>query len=243
MKCAGILLLLLLTGCATGSGVAWYSPASWFSHKPADKVDTATTKEEAARHEVVKAAQRSIHQTQSALAEAPSSRPVAVAKEFNATSVALIDQAEGPLTTGEVSRLQGTVTGLLSEDPKVRAEAEKQRGREQENIAELSVKLEKAEKASDTAGKKLREAFDRENALANELRNQRALMWIASGVAVLLGIGWLYVRFALGGIPSAVGKGLSVLRAKNPTVADEVTTVLDGFLNRNEQEKIRRTTL
>ncbi len=87
------------------------------------------------------------------------------------------------------------------------------------------------------------EAFDRENRLANEYRNLQFMFWGSCAVAVLMGIGWLYVRFALGGIPSAVGKGLSVLRTKNPTVADEVTAVLDGFLNRHEQDAIRKTTL
>lgn len=243
MRTVGIVLLLLLSGCASGNGVKVWNPTTWFSAREANKVDSTNAKEEAARHEAVKAAQRTVHQTQSALDEAPASRPVAVAKEFNATSVALIDQAAGPLPAGEVAKLQGTVTGLLSEDPKVRAEAEKQRKIETENIAEISVKLAKAEKASDAAGQKLREAFDRENRLANEYRNLQFMFWGSCAVAVLLGVAWVYVRFALGGIPSAVGKGLSVLRAKNPSVADEVTTVLDGFLNRHEQDAIRKTTL
>lgn len=243
MRAVGILLILLLAGCASGSGVKLWNPSTWFSHAPADKVDSTNAKEEAARHEAVKAAQRSAHQTGLALASAPPSRPVAVATDFNATTTALLDQAEGALEAGELARIKKTITGLLSENAAIREEAERQSRSDQQNIASISSKLSKAEAASDAAGKKLREAYDRENRLANEYRNLRFMFWGSCGMAVLLGVGWLYVRFALGGIPSAVGKGLSVLRAKNPTVADEVTAVLDGFLNRHEQDAIRKTTL
>ena len=90
------------------------------------------------------------------------------------------------------------------------------------------------------AGTKLREAFDRENQLANELRSQRALAWILGAVALLGSAAYLYVRFALGGIPGAVGGALRTLRAQNPTAADALTPLLDGLLNRHEQAAIAK---
>lgn len=243
LRAATVASIFLLSGCTTGGGqnVRWWSPGTWFSGSSAVAADKATTKEEAARHEVVKAAQRTAHQTQLALAEAPPSRPVAAATDFNASTVALLDQAEGPLTAGESAKLRATVAGLLSENAEIRAKAERQVAAERETIAGLSARLAKAEIASEAAGKALRAAFDRENALANELRNQRALFWIAAGVALLCAVGWLYVNVALGGFRAAVKGGLGALRAKGaiPANPDE-PNVFDTFLNRAEQAALRK---
>ncbi len=241
MRVYGIALVLLLSGCASGSGVKIWNPLTWGSHQPADKVDQTTAKEERIRDEARKAAQRNVHQTQSALAEAPASRPVAVAKEFNATAVALLDQTEGPLQAGDIAELQKTVTGLLSENAQIRAEAERQRAKDSEKVADVSERLAKAERASDTASAKLRLAFDRENALANQLRNQVALTWIAGGLGLLGFLGWVYVRFALGGVPNAIGKGLAVLRTKNPEAGALATQIFDSYLNRHEQTLIAKS--
>lgn len=242
MTRAAPLLCLLLTGCAGSGGARWYAPATWFSHAPAAAADKAEKKEDTARTAVVKAAQKSSHETALALASAPSSRPVAVAADTNASTVALLDQAAGPLTAEEVAKLRATVAGLLSENAAVRAQAEATRAREQESIADVSAKLARAEQASSTAAEKLRAAFERENALANDLRAQRALLWIAGGVAVLLAAGWLYAQLALGGIPKAVGAGLTALRAKHPDAAALATEVFDSYLNRGEQAAIRKAT-
>ena len=232
-------LSLLLTGCA-GSGAKWYAPATWWSHAPADKVDKALSKEESARHAVVKAAQRSAHSTAIALASAPDSRPVEVATSSNNEAVALLDQAAGPLEAKEVAALRTTIGGLLSENAEIRAKAEAQRARDAKGIAEVSAALAKAEAASQEAAAKLRIAFERENQLANELRSQRALFWIACGIALLLALAWLYVRFALGGIPNAIGRGLADLRARNPQAGQLATEIFDQLLNRHEQARIAK---
>lgn len=237
---AAIASLLLLTGCATGSGARWYAPTTWFSHRPADQVDSTSKKEEDARNATRKAAQRNAHSAALALAVAPASAPVAAAADFNASAVALLDQSEGPLQAGEIDKLKRTVAGLLSENAELKAQAQHEREREKESIASLSTKLAKAETASDTAGEKLRAAFERENAMANELRSQRALFWIACFVAALLGLGWLYVRFALGGMPVAIGRALGDLRRSHPQIADAVTPLLDQYLNRHEQNAVAK---
>jgi hypothetical protein len=165
---------------------------------------------------------------------------VSVATDSNAQAVALLDQAAGPLQAGDLEKLRKIVSGLLSENADLRKAAEAERDRERRQAAAVSTSLATAEQKSEAAGAELRKAFDRENALANELRSQRALFWIACAVAVLLALGWLYVRFALGGVPGAIGKGLSVLRAKDPAAADLATNIFDSFLNRHEQERIAK---
>lgn len=231
-----------LAACSTagGSGARWFAPATWFSSAPAAASDRAEKNEDANRHAVVKAAQRTAHETAGALAAAPASVPVAVAADANASTVALLDQAAGPLKAGEVEKIRANVAGLISEDPKKRAAAEKERAKEKDQIAALSANLERAEAKSERAAADLRAAFTRENELANELRAQRALFWIAGVVAVLVGAAFLYLRFALGGMPSAIGRGLAALRAKSPDAADAATQIFDSYLNRGEQERIRR---
>lgn len=240
MRAAVLVPVLLLSGCASSTGAKWYAPATWFSHAPADKVDRAQDKEEVARHAVVKAAQRSAHSTAAALASAPASRPVAVASDSAALTVALLDQAAGPMQAEDLAKLRVTVAGLLSENAEIRAKAEAQRAADEQSIGEVSAALAKAEAASEAAAAKLRTAYERENALANELRTQRALLWIAGGVAVLLAAGWLYARFALGGIPNAVGRGLAALRARNPAAGMAATEIFDQLLNRHEQRRIAK---
>jgi hypothetical protein len=100
--------------------------------------------------------------------------------------------------------------------------------------------LAKASAKTEDAEKKLRTAFERENALANELRSQRALAWILGGVALLGAAAYVYVRIALGGIPGALGGALRTLRAQNPTAADALTPLLDGLLNRHEQAAVAK---
>lgn len=242
MRLAALVLIsLLLTGCSTPSnGARWYAPGTWFSHAPADSVDKAQTKEEVARHAVVKAAQKSAHETQFALAAAPASEAVAVASDFNASAVALLDQAAGPLEAGDLDKLRRTVAGLLSENAQIKADAQRDRDREKDAMSALSGTLARAEQKSEQASTALRAAFERENALANELRAHRALLWIAVGVAVLLALGWLYVRFMLGGFPVAFGRALGELRQRNPALAEQLTPIFDQYLNRHEQALIAR---
>ena len=165
---------------------------------------------------------------------------MAVAADSNASTVALLDQAAGPLEAQDIARLRAQVAGLLSDNAELRAKAESQRAADSRSIADVSAALAKAEAASEQAAAKLRTAYERENQLANELRSQRALFWIACAVAALVAIGWLYARFALGGIPNAVGAGLARLRATNPQAGELATNIFDQLLNRHEQERISR---
>lgn len=235
-----VLPLLLLPGCGTTGGVRWYAPATWFSHRAADTVDRTAAREDAAKQSAVKAAQRASHEAAHALASAPASEPVALAVESTETAVRLLDQVAGPLTAGEAARIQKTVAGLLSENATLRAEAQRDRARQSSEAARISSALATAQAATVRAEGKLREAFDRENALANELRGQRALFWIACGVALLVAAAWAYLRFALGGLPSAAGMLMRELRAKHPSAAQVVEPLFDSYLNRHEQTLVAR---
>ncbi len=240
MKPWVLLFALLLSGCATGSGVKWFAPATWFSHAPADRVDKAKEKESEASTKAVKAAQKATHETALALAQAPDSRPVVIAAQSNDTALRLLDQVAGPLTTEESQQLRSVVNGLLSENAKIREAAEKERANSLHEAAKISDKLASTQQALIKANDNLRTAFERENALANELRSQRALFWIACAVAVLLGVGWMYVKVMYGGIPMAAGALMRDLRTKHPEAANVVGPLFDTYLSRREQDAISK---
>jgi len=234
-------LCIALAGCSTtGSTARWYAPATWFSAAPAQAVDKAEARQDAARDAAIKAAQKLTHETAEALAVAPESRPVEVATESNAAAVALLDQAAGPLTATQLAQIRKQVTGLISENAALRAEAEKARDRARAADSALSDRLAQADAQVRTMEGKLREAWNKENALANELRSQRALAWIAGAIALLAAAGWLYVKIALGGLPGAMASGLAVLRAQGAIPPKGEPNIFDSFLNRNEQAALAR---
>ena len=239
MRTAVILSVLLLSGCASNGGARWYAPASWFSHAPASSVDTAAVKVERAEDAVVKGAQKSAHETQVALMTVPDSRSTGVARRSNDTTVALLDQVAGPLSAADIAGIREMVAGLTSENAELRAKAERDWQRSQEDINAASKKLTDANAKLGAAQDKLRVAFDRENELANQLRAQRAMFWIAAGVGVLGVAGWLYVRLTLGGLPTALGRSLNSLRETAPDVADKLVNALDVELSPAEQTLVR----
>lgn len=222
----------------------WYAPATWFSHAPANAVDSAHEKETAAERAAVKLAQKATHETEIALGAATDSRPVTVARESTRTARGLLDQIAGPLTAAELGELRATIAGLLSDNAQIRAEAERNHARDTQTVAEISARLAKTQAASEAAEKGLRAAFERENNLANELRSARALHWILGGCAVLALAGWVYVRFFLGGIPGAVGSMLAKMEKSHPDLAGTpenpgpLRIALNSGANRHEQATI-----
>jgi len=236
----GILLVALLAGCNSTGSKKWYAPATWFSDAPKKAVEKAEFEESEAKTDLLRAAQKTAHETERAIGLAPPSRPTEVAAESAQATTSALDQALGPLPVDELANLKSRVDALVSDNAALRADAEVARAKERESLATLSRRLVSAQDAAAKARAELGEAFVRENALANQLRTQRAMMWIAAGVGVLGVAGWVYVRFALGGIPQALGRGLSELRVRNPAAADQLTPILDSYLNRAEQDRIRR---
>ncbi len=242
----GIAGVMLLAGCAsTGSSVHWWAPSTWWSSHPATAVDKANKNEDAAAKEAIKQAQKSSHETQVALGSAGNSRPVTVARDSAATTTGLLDQVNGAPTLAEAEATRKTVAGLLSDDPAARSAAELERSSENKSVADISTRLAKAQAATEAADKNLREAFDRENELANELRSAHALHWILGGCLLLALIGWIYVRFFLGGLPGAMGGALAMLERTHPDFTGTpenpgpLRVALNQLTNRHEQTILR----
>lgn len=235
-----VVVALLFSGCGTGTGARWFAPATWFSDREANAADRATDKAATERAAAIRSAHRLAQETAEALSAAPDSRPVEIATEANASALALLSQSSGPLPAGELAAIRKQIAGLLSENATVRAQAERDRQTNRDAVATLSARLQKADAAVIEAQRNLRAAFERENELANELRAQRALLWIAGAFAVLCAAGWVYVKFALGGLPSAFARGLRDLRAKNLIPPQGEPNVFDAYLNRAEQCTIAR---
>ena len=250
LKAAGVCLfmalmvcwLIFITGCTTGGArnVKWWSPATWFSAREAQAEDRAVVKLDDAKERAVKAAQGTAHETQVALVSAPESRPVDVARESNDQTVTLLDQAAGPLPSSEITKIRKQVTGLLSDNAALRTEAEKARAESRTTISDISAKLEKASSDLGKAQRDLRDAFDRENALANELRNERVIKWAVATLAVVGTAAWIYIKVTVGGMPQAVGLALRDLRAKNPDLAKSVAPFYTKYLSRREQDRIKQ---
>jgi hypothetical protein len=230
----------MVSGCASGTGSKWYAPTTWFSGSELRKVERVEAKRDSAREEAIKAAQETAYATQEALTSAPVSRPVEVAQEANGQTVALLDQVAGPLTVAEREALRKQVSLLLSENADLRKSGEALRDANREAIADISIRLANAQAELRTAQTNLKAGFARENALANQLRVQRFLLWAVGIVAVLGYAGILYFRIAYGGIPAALGRGLSEIRAKQPELAPVITQAFDTYLNRDEQARISR---
>jgi hypothetical protein len=236
-----LLLLLCQTGCSSApSGARWWSPGTWFSGSEARAQAKAVAAVDTKRESVLKAAQIAGHETAAALSAAPASRPVEVATESANTASALMDQALGAPPVGELAGLRARVAALLSENETIRAAAERERAAVRADTAELSRNLAEAFEAKSKAEANLAAGFARENALANELRNQRLIRNVLIGATILCAAGWFYIRFVAGGIPGAIGKALAFADTKHPEQAEFFRTLLDTHLNRSEQSSIAK---
>lgn len=237
-----IALSLVLTGCASTSGARWYNPGTWFSGSEGRAVVRTEAKVEAASNEVLKAAQKTAHETQLALVAAPESRPVEVARESNDATVSALDQIAGPLTVAEVTALRAQVAGLLSEVATQRAEAERARQERRDTLAEASTAIDELRAKLAAQQQELKAGFERENAVANSYRNVKFALYGTAALCLIAFIGLTYLRLAYGGIPQAIGRGLFELRAKNPEAGAIATQLFDSYLNRAEQRRIANAT-
>ncbi len=243
MKTAALIALsLVLTGCASTSGARWYNPGTWFSGSEGRAVVRTEGKVEAASNEVLKAAQKTAHETQLALVAAPESRPVEVARESNDATVSALDQIAGPLTVAEVAGLRAQVAGLLSEVATQRAEAEQARQERRETLAEASTAIDELRAKLAAQQQQLKAGFERENAVANAYRNVKFALFGTAALALIAFVGLTYLRLAYGGIPQAIGRGLGELRLRDPKAGEIATQLFDSYLNRHEQRAIANAT-
>lgn len=247
-----MLAILTLAGCtSSGSNAHWWSPGTWFSRSEAVAVDKAKVKVEDAKVKVEGSEDKATHSATIEIFKAslsgqnlPASPSKDITLRFLSDGLGLLQQVS-PLSAVESSQSLKIVQGFYSDQVELRKFAESKQQEAEGRLGVVSNELSKTKSDLESANKKfadkdmlLRSAFDRENALANELRNQRAFFWIASGVAILGVLGWFYARFMLGGIPGALGGALARIRAQNGPAADLLTSHLDSFLNRHEQSTV-----
>ena len=239
-------LSMTLTGCSStgaGSGVKWYNPATWASGSAGREAAAVGTKINAATDAAIDAAQKSSHETQEALATSPASRQVDVARISNDNAVALLDQVAGPLSSKDAAAIREKVRLLVSDLADERARGEALRATDQKKDDKISSLLSDLAAQKEQSDKKLAAAFERENGMANELRNERWWSWfwrIAIGAtALLFAAGYIYLRLTLGGLPTALGKSLATFRSADPDAANRLTGLLDIHTTPAEQDLIR----
>lgn len=274
---SAFLLVSLLTGCVgdrTG-GAIWWNPTTWASRaapaaadRAAAKVDGAKTTEQTAEDKAVDGAHKEVAKTGDALAVAPDSKAVRAARRFNANALALLAQVR-PLTAQESMELRQLVNDLLSDDPLVSGKAEQAQQKDEATASKLGEELkaaradlERRQLALDKANGNLREAYDRENALANKVRNfwfilgGLALFWVLGNVLsvaarfnpALAGVsrivnGVTAPAFAFAEARAADGLqkvGHALARAKQamPEVAEKLVTIFDTETDRDHQRAI-----
>lgn len=276
-RLAFMLCLFLLTGCVgdrTG-GAVWWNPTTWASRaapaaadRAAAKVDTARAAEDKAADEAVHAAHLEFTKTGLALAGAPESRPVALARRTTANGLGLLDQVR-PLTATESAEVRQLVADLLSENAQTVAAAEAKQRTAEEKLAaagkeleEARAKLERREAELSKANGQLREAYDRENALANKVRNfwfiigGLCLLWVLGNVlsvAARFNPGLAGVSRIVNGITAPafafaearaadglqrVGQALAKVRQAMPEVAEKIVPIFDNETDRDHQRAI-----
>jgi len=236
--------LAFLAGCVTKTGSAtWWNPTTWGSTREAARVESRLEKKDDARELVIKSAQKSAVETDTALQAAPASRPVEVAKESSAQTVTLLSQVAGPLTAEESGKIRMQIAGLLSDNAKLRAEGEALRDKARAEAEALSNRLQTAEEKLAAALEKLPAAQRREAETANKYRNLLFVAWAVGALAVIGYAGLLYLKIAYGGIPAAIGKGLSSMRETHPDAAKIATGIFDDLLDRAEKKKIKKATI
>jgi hypothetical protein len=250
-------VLLLSSGCATttgGGGAQWWNPLTWGSAREAQQVDRAeaalmqaSAAEGHARTDLLRSAQRAAHEASLALLSAPASRPVEVATEAAQATTASLDQALGALPATTLAAVRAQVAGLLSDNSTLRAEAEAARAAARESdasasraLAEATRRTAAAEAVADTARQDLRDAFARENALANQLRRQQWIAGLSTAATLLASLAALAYRANAFGLADGVARALADLRRSQPATAALATSALDAGLNRAEQSTISR---
>lgn len=271
------LAALALAGCVGGrtGGAVWWNPVTWASRaapaaadRAGDKRDAAAGEARAAETAAVAGAQREFAKGSEALAAAPDSKPVRLARRFTGNGLALLAQVR-PLTAQESLELRALVADLLSDNEQIAQRAELRQIKDEAAAARLSQDLEAAiarlarkDEALAKANANLREAYDRENALANQVRNfwfvagGLALLWLAG--TILGAVAKVYpplapVSRAVNGLVAPtlayaearatdglrrVGRAMAVARQKLPQAADQLVQIFDQETDADHQRAI-----
>lgn len=229
--------MLCLAGCSSPrSGSTWWNPSTWFSGREGVAVEQAQVNLEArkeavvdARNDVLIAAQIEVHKTGAALDLAPTDDPaVRVAARTNTNATDLLDKALGAPEAGDLAALRQMVTDLVAQVPAALAEqvAAEERARGASTaLAQSREDLAKAQHALGAAQDRLANAFARENALANQLRNERLLKYAGAGASILLALAAWYFRSGKVALVKGVGTALADLRSDTAVSAAAVNAL------------------
>lgn len=240
-----IVLCLALAGCTTlsNTGVHWYNPGTWFSGSAGRTAATVAAKIDTANDKAVTEAQRSAHATQVALSIATTSRPIDAARASNDNTVSLLDQVSGPLTASDLAGIREQVRLLTSDLAEERAKGAASQRESQTRIDFISSELSQLREAKKKSDEDLAVAFGKENALANELRNEKWWSWFwritIGSVLIVALVAYVYLRFTVGGLPTALSGTLATFRKTEPELADKFTSLLDVHTSPAEQSLIR----
>jgi len=258
-----------LAGCGTSApGATWWNPATWWSASEAHAADRAVEavaeqqdETDEARDALLRSGQREAHKSSEALAAAiialpPVTQPDPLAtsraaldlsRRFSGNAIRSLDQALGALPASDAAMDSRLVLDMGSLDPARRAEAARLQAAAEEALAAkgrawaaAEDALAAAREALEAKTADLRAAFERENALANTLRNQRMALYGLAGLSVILAAAWAYLRIASGGVIKAIGTTLADLKGSDASTYRAAVAALDANLDRSEQAAIRR---
>lgn len=203
-----ILLLLLACGCQSGPVErSIWKPWTWRGDKSSEarKSADAAKQVKAALADnsdaLIHAAGVNVSATGEALNNATNREPaVRLAQDFNAKAGALLPKP----TVSELGDIKSIVSGLLSTNATLRADAERRldvKDREladlQRMTGELRAKLDAAEQSHEQAVAKLTDAYASERGVADKWRAEQAKAW-GRKILDLLGTGGLIALASTG---------------------------------------------
>lgn len=227
MKSAGlIILVLLLAGCASRSGVkVWWNPTTWGTNRAA-VVDELHAKADINDAEMIRLAQIENEKTLELIkAIQEKSRAVEQALRTATNAKLLLDTANGPISMQELTELRDTVEKLLSANEALRAEGEKAQERAEAAAAVLTQRSAKLKTAINAATDKLTASYERERALANTVRN----FWFLAGAIVLVFVGGNLLSIAARFFPGLSGAARIVNGIATPALAFAEARATDGL--------------
>ncbi len=183
MRAVGTVVLLLLAGCVSVPSPApnRLLPWNWFHSDATARLEKAELKNLRAEWASIHAALIEARKAQVVLASAPKSPEVDLAIRFVGNATGLMNQVT-PLTAAEDSSLRSIVTGFLSFNPDLVAEAEKRQLKLEAEIGRLSDNIV-ATAAREQALKDELKVANTANA-ADASKYRRIWFWIWTAIAV-----------------------------------------------------------
>jgi len=258
------ILLFILGGCSTTSSnnKSILSPSTWFSDRPLIKLEDNEEKLEDKKKLALEKVQDANLEAKLSLSAGTQPRNIEVALHSLNTGYLLLNQVVGPISTERFEKIQKYVLELLSDNAKVLKNALEERDARDKNINKLSTSIDELTQKNAELTGKLKDGFERENALANSHRALWSKIYIVIGIFVILFV--LHNVLPLlanifpfllpisGAVSNVISPGLSYvarrgrkglesigeLLADNPD-KPEIVEALDKYLDKDQQRIVR----